>query len=62
MTPYDLDIPDAWNWNAISNPDTYGKSNEIMPQVLGTTETATASSTQIFQLRTLKIIHVLIWV
>lgn len=62
MTPYGLDIPDAWNWNAISNPDIYGKINKILPQVLDTTETATASTTQIFQLRTLKIIQVLIWV
>lgn len=57
-----MDFSDSRNWKAISTPDIYGRADKTMPQALGMSDRATASTTQIFQLGTAKIIQVFSWV
>ena len=49
MRPYTLGFPDPRNWKAISNPTIYVRVDKIMPQLLGTTKMASASTTWILK-------------
>ena len=49
MKPYNLGFPDPWKWKAMSSPTIYEMVYKIMPQLLGTTEMASASTTWILR-------------
>lgn len=49
MTPYDLDFSDPWKWKVISAPNIYERVDNIMPQVLDTSEMAAASTTEVLK-------------